>query len=134
MLQIIKAVLKETEDTTRISLLFANQTEEDILVRSELELLAKQHRNFSLWYTLDRPPKSMRTCMIFLGLAMACVVLSYLHACVNECRSEGDSGMGTSLRNETPSQGTSHLPKHYTWLGASFNYKESPLPELFLVD
>ena len=55
MLQIIKAVLKDSEDKTKVSLLFANQTEEDILVRSELELLAKNYNNFDLWYTLDRP-------------------------------------------------------------------------------
>ena len=34
MLQIIKSVLKDKEDTTKVSLLFANQTEEDILLRS----------------------------------------------------------------------------------------------------
>ena len=54
MLQIIKSVLKDKEDTTKVSLLFANQTEEDILLRSELEWLNKQHDNFSLWYTVDR--------------------------------------------------------------------------------
>ena len=54
MLQIIKSVLKDKEDTTKVSLLFANQTEEDILLRSELEWLKKQHENFSLWYTVDR--------------------------------------------------------------------------------
>lgn len=58
MLQIIKAILKDENDSTKVSLLFANQTEEDILVRSELEWLAKRHRdNFQLWYTLDRPPE-----------------------------------------------------------------------------
>lgn len=60
MLQIIKAVLKDPEDQTKVFLLFANQTEEDILLRSELELLAKRHENFELWYTLDRPPEGMR--------------------------------------------------------------------------
>lgn len=57
MLQIIKAVLKDSEDNSNVFLLFANQTEDDILVRSELEWLAKQHDNFNLWYTLDRPPE-----------------------------------------------------------------------------
>ncbi len=59
MLQIIKQVLildKKDKDTT-ISLLYANQTEDDILVRDELELLAKEYPNrFKLHYTLDRPP------------------------------------------------------------------------------
>ena len=67
MLQIIKAVLKDEEDHTKVSLLFANQTEDDILVRSELEWLAKQHHNnFNLWYTLDRPPEGKRVTYISL--------------------------------------------------------------------
>ena len=62
MLQIIKAVLKDTEDTTNVSLLFANQTEEDILLRSELEWLAKHNKNFSLWYTVDRSTEGQSLC------------------------------------------------------------------------
>lgn len=31
------------------------QTEQDILVREELEEMAEKSDNFSLWYTLDRP-------------------------------------------------------------------------------
>lgn len=57
MLQIIKAILKDPLDKTKVSLLFANQTEDDILVRSELEWLSKQNDSFKLWYTLDKPPE-----------------------------------------------------------------------------
>lgn len=58
MLQIIKAILMDKDhDKTEISLLFANQTEDDILVRTMLEEWASQHEGrFKLWYTLDRPP------------------------------------------------------------------------------
>lgn len=35
------------------------QTEKDILVRPELEELAKECENFKLWYTLDKPPEGM---------------------------------------------------------------------------
>jgi len=57
MLQIIAAVLKDKRDATRLSLVFANQTENDILVRDELEKLQADHpTRFKLWYTLDRPP------------------------------------------------------------------------------
>ncbi|KAJ1460937.1 hypothetical protein M885DRAFT_433240 [Pelagophyceae sp. CCMP2097] len=57
MLQIIAAALKDPNDTTTLSLIFANQTEADILVRDELEALAKKHpARFTLHYTLDRPP------------------------------------------------------------------------------
>ena len=57
MLQIVQAILKDQEDTTRVSLLFANQTEADILVQEELEAMAEDNEQFSLWYTLDRPPE-----------------------------------------------------------------------------
>eukprot|EP00199_Chlamydomonas_sp_CCMP681_P001486 CAMPEP_0119101232 /NCGR_PEP_ID=MMETSP1180-20130426/336_1 /TAXON_ID=3052 ORGANISM="Chlamydomonas cf sp, Strain CCMP681" /NCGR_SAMPLE_ID=MMETSP1180 /ASSEMBLY_ACC=CAM_ASM_000741 /LENGTH=868 /DNA_ID=CAMNT_0007085319 /DNA_START=39 /DNA_END=2645 /DNA_ORIENTATION=+ len=43
MYSVIKAVLKDALDPTRISLLFANQTVADILLKDELEALAKEH-------------------------------------------------------------------------------------------
>ncbi|XP_035945117.2 NADH-cytochrome b5 reductase 2 isoform X2 [Halichoerus grypus] len=57
MLQLIRHITKNPSDRTRMSLIFANQTEEDILVRKELEEVARTHpEQFDLWYTLDRPP------------------------------------------------------------------------------
>ncbi|EYC13300.1 hypothetical protein Y032_0044g902, partial [Ancylostoma ceylanicum] len=57
MLQIISAILKSDDDNTHISLLFANQSEEDILCRKELDELALKHSDrFKVWYTVDRPP------------------------------------------------------------------------------
>ncbi|XP_036115185.1 NADH-cytochrome b5 reductase 2 isoform X2 [Molossus molossus] len=57
MLQLIRHITKNPRDKTRMSLIFANQTEDDILMRKELEEVAKTHpEQFSLWYTLDRPP------------------------------------------------------------------------------
>jgi cytochrome-b5 reductase len=57
MLQIIKAILKDSDDYTMISLIFANQTEGDILCREDLEKIReeKPHR-FKLWYTVDKAP------------------------------------------------------------------------------
>jgi cytochrome-b5 reductase len=56
MLQIISAVLKDPTDESHLSLLFANQTEEDILLRDMLEDLASKHAHrLKIWYTLDRP-------------------------------------------------------------------------------
>ncbi|KAG8507236.1 NADH-cytochrome b5 reductase 2, partial [Galemys pyrenaicus] len=57
MLQLIRHITRNPSDSTRMSLIFANQTEEDILVRKELEEVARTHpHQFNLWYTLDRPP------------------------------------------------------------------------------
>ena len=56
MYQIIQAMFRDNNDRTNISLLFANQTEDDILIREELETFSKQNSDrFHLWYTLDRP-------------------------------------------------------------------------------
>jgi cytochrome-b5 reductase len=69
MLQIIRAILKDKDDTTKVSLLFANQTEQDILLRHELEECAKDAR-MKLWYTLDRPEASWKYSKGFVDFEM----------------------------------------------------------------
>lgn len=50
--QVIKAVLKDPQDATRLSLLYANVSPDDILLRGELDALAAAHPNrFRVWYT-----------------------------------------------------------------------------------
>lgn len=57
MLQVVRYALQDPNDKTNFSLIYANQTEEDILVRKELEEYAKQNPDrFKLHFTLDRPP------------------------------------------------------------------------------
>jgi len=59
MLQLVRQVFKDAEDSSELWLLFANQTEEDILLRGELEELAQQHPDrLHLWFTLDRPAEA----------------------------------------------------------------------------
>lgn len=57
MLQLIREILKRADtDKTQLSLIFANQTEDDILLKPELnDLAARYPEQFKLWYTLDRP-------------------------------------------------------------------------------
>uniref|UniRef100_A0A8D0R018 NADH-cytochrome b5 reductase n=1 Tax=Sus scrofa TaxID=9823 RepID=A0A8D0R018_PIG len=58
MLQVIRAIMKDPDDHTVCHLLFANQTEKDILLRPELEELRNEHSaRFKLWYTVDRAPE-----------------------------------------------------------------------------
>lgn len=55
MLQIVRHVFNDPLDKTRCSLIFANQTEDDILLRPELEQVAKEHPDrFRLFFTVDR--------------------------------------------------------------------------------
>ncbi|XP_058807001.1 NADH-cytochrome b5 reductase 3 isoform X1 [Phymastichus coffea] len=54
MLQLIRAIAKDPTDKTQVSLLYANQTEKDILLREELEEVAKTHPDqIKVWYTVD---------------------------------------------------------------------------------
>ncbi|XP_063785224.1 NADH-cytochrome b5 reductase 3 [Pseudophryne corroboree] len=57
MLQLIRAIMKDKDDKTVCYLIFANQTEQDILLRSELEEVEANNTRFKLWYTLDRAPE-----------------------------------------------------------------------------
>ena len=54
MLLVLQAVLKDKQDDTSIRLVFANQTEEDILLRPELDAFALDSR-FEIHYVLSRP-------------------------------------------------------------------------------
>lgn len=55
MLQIIRAILKNPDDKTKVWLLFANQKEEEILLRKELDEVAASHPDqVKVWYTLDQ--------------------------------------------------------------------------------
>lgn len=40
-----------------MNLIFGNVTEEDILLREELEQLAKDHDNFNVFHVLNAPPQ-----------------------------------------------------------------------------
>jgi len=56
MLQVANYMFRNNDDV-KVNLLFANQTEEDILCRKEIEELVKDHSDkFKVHYTLDRPP------------------------------------------------------------------------------
>lgn len=58
ILQVITKVITTPEDTTKIKLLYANETENDILLRSELDQIASKYPNFEVHYTLTHPPQN----------------------------------------------------------------------------
>ncbi|NXT28436.1 NB5R2 reductase, partial [Syrrhaptes paradoxus] len=71
MLQLIRHITNDPKDSTKCYLLFANQTEKDILLRAELEDIAKRHPDqFKLWYTLDRPPQDWKYSSGFINADM----------------------------------------------------------------
>jgi len=71
MLQIVKHVFKDSEDNLSLSLIFANQTEEDILCREDLEKIHNENPDrFKLHYTLDRPPADWKYSSGFINADM----------------------------------------------------------------
>jgi len=62
MLQIMHAVLRdEPNSDVTVSLIYANQSEDDILVRQELEgAVEKYAGRFKLHYTVDNPPEGWK--------------------------------------------------------------------------
>jgi cytochrome-b5 reductase len=57
MYALIRSICEDPRDTTSISLVYANRTEDDILLRSELETFARRYpKNFKVWFMLDSPP------------------------------------------------------------------------------
>lgn len=70
-LQLIKSIMNDPNDKTKLSLIFANQTEEDILVRDMLEDQAEKNPDrFKLHYTLDRPPENWKYSKGFINEEM----------------------------------------------------------------
>ncbi|KAI5617927.1 NADH-cytochrome b5 reductase 3 [Silurus asotus] len=71
MLQIIRAIMKDPKDKTICHLLFANQTEKDILLRTDLEeIQANYPERFKLWYTLDKVPEDWEYSQGFISEQM----------------------------------------------------------------
>lgn len=71
MLQLIRYITKDPKDDTKLSLLFANQTEKDILLRDELEQVAQEHPDqFKIWYTVDNPTEDWKYSSGFVSSEM----------------------------------------------------------------
>lgn len=71
MLQIIRATFRDPQDKTCLKLLFANQTEEDILLRKEIEEVQAEHPDrFQVHYTVDRPSADWQYSSGFINAEM----------------------------------------------------------------
>lgn len=62
MLQIIQAIIRGRSknggsDTTEVDLIFANVSVEDILLKDDLDALAKEDPGFRVYYVLNNPPE-----------------------------------------------------------------------------
>ena len=50
--QVVQAILKDPEDETEMFVVYANRSEEDILLREELETWAKENERLKIWYVV----------------------------------------------------------------------------------
>lgn len=58
MFQVARAILENPNDQTKVHLIYANVTYEDILLKKELDWLAKTHpQRFKVYYVLNQPPE-----------------------------------------------------------------------------
>ncbi len=59
MYQLCRAIFKNPADKTKVTLVFGNVTEEDILLKREFEDLENQYpQRFRAFYLLDKPSES----------------------------------------------------------------------------
>jgi nitrate reductase (NAD(P)H) len=55
--QVIQAILKDPEDDTEMYVVYANRTEDDILLRDELDSWVKEHERLKVWYVVQESIK-----------------------------------------------------------------------------
>jgi cytochrome-b5 reductase len=60
MWQVFREILADPDDTTELSLVFANVKEDDILLRDELDQIADAEPNFFVHYVLNEAPVGWR--------------------------------------------------------------------------
>lgn len=57
-MQIIRQILKDDDDNTQVSFIYANTGQDDILLKHELDKMAEKHpEKFRIWYFLSNPPE-----------------------------------------------------------------------------
>ncbi|CAK7341621.1 unnamed protein product [Dovyalis caffra] len=58
MFQVARAILENPKDKTKVHLIYANVTYEDILLKEELDTLAERYSSrFNVYYVLNQPPE-----------------------------------------------------------------------------
>eukprot|EP00249_Psilotum_nudum_P028968 c3901_g1_i1 orf=375-1412(-) len=60
MLQVVNKILNAEDDYTKVSLIYANISPEDILLKEKLDGLAAGHPNFKVYYVVDNPTKDWK--------------------------------------------------------------------------
>ena len=73
MYQVLQHALKEKDNKTRFTLIFANVTPSDILLKDEFDALKAKHPDtFNVVYTVDKPDASWNGQSYFPGIYAYC--------------------------------------------------------------
>ncbi|CAO2820493.1 unnamed protein product [Amaranthus hypochondriacus] len=71
MFQVARAILENPKDKTKVHLIYANVTFEDILLKEELDGLAENYPDrFSIYYVLNQPPEGWKGGVGFVSKEM----------------------------------------------------------------
>lgn len=60
MLQVMDEIARNPNDKTDVTLVFANVTEKDIILKEHIDTLVAKHPNIKVHYVLDKPPMFWR--------------------------------------------------------------------------
>lgn len=93
MLQVIRAVIRgrAAGDVTKINLIFANVNPEDILLKEDLDALARDDPHFNIYYVLNNPPEKWSGGVGFVTAEMIKVntlLAQYLNIYANDTQQE----------------------------------------------
>ena len=66
MLQVAQEITRNPEDKTEVTLVFANVSEDDILLKKELDDMARKHKNFKVWWHPHIPSSSCTAALSFV--------------------------------------------------------------------
>lgn len=82
MLQVVRAIIRgrPTGDRTQVDLIFANVSPQDILLKEDLDQLAKEDSGFRVHYVLDKPPEGWTGGVGYVTADMVTVSTCPFHA------------------------------------------------------
>lgn len=60
MLQVVDAILANPADNTQVTLVYANVSESDIILKDKIDALAAKHPNFKVYYLIDKVGSSSK--------------------------------------------------------------------------
>ncbi|VDN10663.1 unnamed protein product [Dibothriocephalus latus] len=81
MYQLIQAIIKSDTDNTKIALLYANKTQDDILLKDELDKLRDDNPDqFRVWYTVESPPSLKFSEQVSLPIIGRCYLPNFRRA------------------------------------------------------